>query len=144
MFEDPFLTGIFPIHAPNTTNIAPINMIFSSTHGSLGSVDPWVVPHPKDVDSYGVFAPFTTINIVDPTISLSFVDTGQPFHPHMKCDQPTLPIRVVDSLISHDFLETKFPSKEAIPEVMDSIDKPREYENHHTLFLPNLELMSLD
>jgi hypothetical protein len=40
------------------------------------------------------------------------------------------PYRVVDSLGSHDFLDTKFPSEEAIPKVMDFIDKPRKDEHH--------------
>jgi hypothetical protein len=51
---------------------------------------------------------------------------------------------VVDSLSSHDFLDTKFPSEEAILEVMASIDKPREDENHHTFLLPDLELMRVN
>jgi hypothetical protein len=29
-----------------TANIVPIVIIYSFTSGSLGSVDPWVVPHP--------------------------------------------------------------------------------------------------
>jgi hypothetical protein len=65
MFKYPSLMGIFPLPTPDTTHIAPINMIFSSTSGSLGSVDPWVVPHPEDVDSYGASIPLTTVDIVD-------------------------------------------------------------------------------
>jgi hypothetical protein len=129
MFKDPFLMGIFPLPAPDTTHITPINMIFSSTSGSLGSVDPWVVPHPEDVDSS-----YPT-HLSHPTIPSTSIDTGQQLHPHVECDQPSPPIRVVDSLSSHDFLDTKFPSEEAIPEVMASIDKPREDENHHTFSL---------
>jgi hypothetical protein len=44
-------------------NIAPINMISSFTSGSLGSFDPWVVPHPEDVDSYGASMPLTLVDI---------------------------------------------------------------------------------
>jgi hypothetical protein len=70
-------------------------MISSFTSGSLKYFDPWVVPCPKDVESYGASMPLTVVNIVDLTI----VDTGQQFHPHMECDQPTPPVWVVDSLM---------------------------------------------
>jgi hypothetical protein len=36
------------------------------------------------------------------------------------------------------------PLEEAILEVVTSIDKPREDENHHTFLLPNLELMRVN
>jgi hypothetical protein len=72
--------GISPLPAPDTTHIALINMICSSTGESLGSVDPWVVPHPKDVDSHGTFIASTSI------------DSGQQIHPHVECDQPSSPI----------------------------------------------------
>jgi hypothetical protein len=102
MFKDPFLMGIFPLPAPDTTHISPINMVFSSTSGSIGSFDPWVVPHTEDVDSHGSYIPSSSIDI------------GQPFHPQMECDQPTLVVWIVDSLCSHDFLDTKFLLEEAI------------------------------
>jgi hypothetical protein len=74
-------------------------MISSSTSGSLRSFDPWVVPHPEDVDSYGASMPLTVVDIVDPKNPINIhYDTGQQLHPHMECDQPTPPIQVVDSL----------------------------------------------
>jgi hypothetical protein len=72
------------------------------------------------------------------------VDTGQQLHPHVECNQPSPPIRVFESLNSQYFIDTKYPSKEAILEVMASIDNPREDENHHTFLLPNLELMRVN
>jgi hypothetical protein len=144
MFKDPFLMGIFPFCALDTTHISLINMIFSSTNESLRSVDPWVVPHPEDVDSYGSFIPLIMVEIVDPTIPLTYIDTSQQHHLHVECDQPSLPIRVVESLKSHDFLDTKLPSKEAILEVMASIDNPKEEKNHLTLLLPDLGLMRVN
>jgi hypothetical protein len=96
MFKDPFLMGIFPLPAPDTTHITPINMICSSIDESLGSVDPWVVPHPEDVDSYGA------------SISSIFFDTCQQIHPHVEYDQPSPPVRVVESHNSHDFLDIVF------------------------------------
>jgi hypothetical protein len=94
--------GIFPLHSLDTTHIAPINMIFSFTNGSLGLVDPWVVPHPEDVDSHGASIPSSSIN------------TSQKLHIHVECDQPSIPIWVIDSLSSHDLLDIKFLSEEAI------------------------------
>jgi hypothetical protein len=92
MFKDTSLMGIFPLPPPSpTAHIAPINMISSFTSGSLGSFDPWVVPHPEDVDSYGASMPLTMVKIVDPTIPSTSIDTGQQLHPHMECDQPTPP-----------------------------------------------------
>jgi hypothetical protein len=52
MFKDTFIMGIPPLPALDTTHIAPINIICSSTGESLRFVYPWVVPHPKDVESH--------------------------------------------------------------------------------------------
>jgi hypothetical protein len=143
------LMGIFPLPPPSpTTNITPINMISSFTSGSLGSFDPWVVPHPEDVESYGASMPLTMVDIVDPKSHQHPLDTGQQLHPHMECDQPTPPIWVVDSPSSHDFLDIEFPSEEAILEVMASIENPKDEVMHQSSF-PDLEpmrvsMMSLD
>jgi hypothetical protein len=140
MFKYPFLMGIPPLPAPDTTHISHINMIFSSTSGSLGSFDPWVVPHPEDVDLYGVSMLCIMVDIVDPTVPLTFIDTGQQLHPHVECDHLTLLVWVADSLGSHDFLDTKFPLEEAILEDIDFIDKPWKDEHHRESILPDLEL----
>jgi hypothetical protein len=53
MFKDSSLMGTFLLPPPPLDmNIAPINMISSSTSGSLWYINPWVVPHPEDVKSY--------------------------------------------------------------------------------------------
>lgn len=80
MFKDPSLMRIFSL----AVNIAPINMISSFTSGSLGSVDPWVVPHLKDVESSEASMPLITVKIVDLAIPSSFVDIGQQLHPHIE------------------------------------------------------------
>jgi hypothetical protein len=136
MFKDSSLMGIFPLPAPDTTHIAPMNMISSFTSRSLGSFDPWVVPHLEDVDSYGASMPLTTGRYCRSEIPSTSVDIGQQIHPHMECDQPTPPIRVVDSLSSHDILDTKFPSEEAILEVMASIENPKDDVNHRESYFP--------
>jgi hypothetical protein len=84
-------------------------MISSFTSGSLGFIDPWVVPHPKDVESYGSSMKLTMIDIFDLKIPTKSIDIGQQLHPHTKCDHPNSPTQVVDSLSSHDFLDTHFP-----------------------------------
>jgi hypothetical protein len=88
ILKDPSLMGIFPLPPLSpTTNVSPINMIFSFSSGSLRSFYPWVVPHPKDVESFGASMPLTTVNIGDPTIPSTSTDTGQELHSHIKCDQ---------------------------------------------------------
>jgi hypothetical protein len=62
-------------------------------------------------------------------LSASF-DTVQHLHHRMECDIPTSPKWVVDSPHSHDFLDTKFPSKETILEVMASIENPKDEMMH--------------
>jgi hypothetical protein len=90
----------------------------------------------------------TAVKIFNPTIPSNFVDTGHQRHPHMECDQPTLPIRVVDSPISHEILDFEFPSKEDILDITTSIEDPKD-EVMHQSFFPHLEymrfsMMSLD
>jgi hypothetical protein len=52
MLKDSSLMGIFPLLTPNATHIALVNMTSSITSRSLGSCDPWVIPHPSEVESY--------------------------------------------------------------------------------------------
>jgi hypothetical protein len=123
MFKDPFIKGIFLLPAPNTTHIAPINMILSSTREFLGSINPWVVPHPKDIDSNREYIPST------------FIDNGKQIHPYVEFDKKYMPVQVVDSLSSHDFLYRNSPTEEAISEVGASIDNPIEDKKNHTFLL---------
>jgi hypothetical protein len=75
MFKYPSLMGIFPLPPPLVAaNISLINMISSFIGGSHRFVDPWVVPHPKDVESYGASMPLTTFDIVDPLIPLVYAN----------------------------------------------------------------------
>jgi hypothetical protein len=93
MFKYPSLMGIFPLPPPPPiVNIAHINMILLFDSGSIGFVNPWVVPCPKDVESYGSSMPLTTVEIIDLTIPSTFFDIGKQLHPHMECDLPTPPI----------------------------------------------------
>jgi hypothetical protein len=99
MVKYPSLMAIFPLPPPYpTTTITPINMISSFSNGSLDFFNPWVVPHSKDVESYGSSITLIAIDIVSLEIPSSLVETSQQLPPHMECDLPTSLERVVDSL----------------------------------------------
>jgi hypothetical protein len=49
--------------------------------------------------------PLVLFEIVDLGISSESTDNHKHLHPCMECDHPNLPIRVVDSLSSHYFLD---------------------------------------
>ena len=53
LFKDPILMGIFPLPLPHTIQV---NMISHSD-------DPWIIPLPEQVDSFGDFMPLTPIEI---------------------------------------------------------------------------------
>jgi len=141
MFKDPSLMGTFHLTSSYpTANITPIKMISLVTIGSLESFDPWVVPRPNEVNSYGASMSLMEFEIVDPSILLESIYTRQHLHPHMECNPPTPHIQVIDSPNSHDFLDTELPSKDFILEFMSSIDNPMD-EVMHRSFFPFLELM---
>ena len=48
LFKDPCLMGVFPLSAPDIPKIAPVNMI-----SSVGLYDPWVIPCPSEIASFG-------------------------------------------------------------------------------------------
>jgi hypothetical protein len=111
MFKYPSLMGIFPLTPPSpTTHISLINMIYLVTIGSIRFVYPWVVPCSDYVESSGATMPLTTIEIDNPTIPSTSINTSQQLHLHMECDPPTSPIRIVDSPSSHDSLDFEFSS----------------------------------
>jgi hypothetical protein len=101
-------------------------MISSFTSGSFGSSHPWVVPHPKAVESYGAFMLLKIVDISSLVIPSPLVVSIHPIHPHMECDDPTLPDRVVESTSSHDFLDTEFPLDKDIPYIMASMFDPKD------------------
>jgi hypothetical protein len=108
MFKHPSLMEIFTLPPPSPmTNITPINTISSFTSGSLGYVDPWVVPHPNDVDSYGSSLPPTMVEIVDPkshqhqpilvNTSILIWSVINLFHPH---GLSTLCVHIISYILS--------------------------------------------
>jgi hypothetical protein len=96
MLKHPSLMGIFTLPLPSpTTSITPINMISSFTNGSLECFDPWLVPCPENVESFGASKPPIAVDIIDPTIPSTSTDNSSYLHPHMECDQPTPLVEVV-------------------------------------------------
>jgi len=64
MFKKSSLMGTFTLPPPPfSTNVAPINIIYFNTSGSCGYFDPWVVPHPQKLESYGAHMPLRVIDI---------------------------------------------------------------------------------
>jgi hypothetical protein len=55
----PTLMGTFPLPPPDISQIALINMISSFCGKSLGSFDPWVIPHSSDVESFRATMPLS-------------------------------------------------------------------------------------
>jgi hypothetical protein len=76
IFKYTSLMGIFPLPPPPTMNISPFNIIYSFINGSLKSYNPWMVPHPEDVESYRASMPLSVVDIVDPMISSTSANIG--------------------------------------------------------------------
>jgi hypothetical protein len=72
------------------------------------------------------------VDIVSLEILLVLADTDKKFQSHMEYDQLTPPVRYFDSPCLHASLNFELPSEEALLEVMDSIDKPKEYVMHRS------------
>jgi hypothetical protein len=62
------LMGTFPLPAPDTTQIALINMISSFCGKSLGSFDPWVILHSSNIESFGDAMPLSPTELSYSTI----------------------------------------------------------------------------
>jgi hypothetical protein len=149
MLKYSFFNGTFPLPPPApSTNISPINMISSFTIGSLMSFDPWVVARPKELESYEPSMPLTMVYILYSKIPSSSNDMGDHIHHHMDCDPPNPFTWFIDSLSSHNFLDTEFPSNNTILNFMDSIDNPKDQMMHQSYFphseLMRISMMSLD
>lgn len=52
IFKELNLMGIFLLPTLDTTHISHVNMISYISFQSLECYDPWVIPHPIEVDSY--------------------------------------------------------------------------------------------
>jgi len=67
MFKYPSLIGMSPLPLLSPTeNITHVNIIYLFTSGSLGSIEPWVVPCHEDVELSGASMSVIVVDIVDP------------------------------------------------------------------------------
>ena len=83
MFKDSSLMGTVPLpSSPPSMTLTSINMISSFTSQSLWYFDPWVIPRPEEVESYGASIPLTTIDIVSLMISSTSTNIDLQLHPH--------------------------------------------------------------
>ena len=62
LFKDSSLMGTFPLPLPKVTS-APIHRMSSVTSESLGSYDPWVVPRPSKIKSYGAKMSLSPVDV---------------------------------------------------------------------------------
>lgn len=62
--------GTFPLPPPNTTYVAPLNMISSIGRSSV-VYDPWVIPYPLVVDSYGATMPLSSAKLLYAMLQLA-------------------------------------------------------------------------
>jgi hypothetical protein len=110
----------------------------------------YVAPYPKcsvafEKDILHSCLPYWGVVLeIDHMIQSTSIDIGQKCHPNMEYDQPTPPIWVVDSPSLHDFLDFKFPSDEAILEIMDFIDNPKKYVKHRSSILSDSKPMRVN
>jgi hypothetical protein len=61
----------------------PSGSMYFLNNGSLGSFDPWVVPFPEELNSYGARMLLTMVGITSSVILSAPIDIGQTLHPHM-------------------------------------------------------------
>jgi hypothetical protein len=134
LFKDPCLMGVFPLSTPDIPKIAPVNMIFF-----VGSYDPWVLPCPLEIDSFGDIMPLSPTELSYSAIQSAgqSVDTDHcPSFPR-ELDQYFLPHGAHPMSVAHDFLNDTLPSNESILEVLSLPERPWEDSHHHSSFPPS-------
>ena len=130
--------GVFPPTIPNTIS-APINMISSiSTH--MG--DPWVLPNPSEVESYGDTMSLSSTKLSYLVIQSEYESTVCFSHEN-ELDQHSLPKEAeIFSSPSHDFLSNPFLSNEAKLEAMMVSEKHSEDYHHRSSILPMVSMVN--
>ena len=58
LFKDHCLMGVFPLSTPEIPKLAPIHMI-----SLVGSYDPWVLPCPLEIESFGDIMPLSLLEL---------------------------------------------------------------------------------
>ena len=62
LFKDSSLLGTFPLPLLDTSQVDPINMI-AFVGSSSCAYDPWVIPDPSEVDSFGATIPLSSAEL---------------------------------------------------------------------------------
>ena len=120
----PYLMGVFSLPVPDAV-VVQINMISSvSTH--LG--DPWVIPNPSEVKSYGDTMPLSSAESSYSMIQ-SEIASNVCFSQEDELAQYSfLQWQAIPSSPSHDFLSETLLSDESILEAMIMSERP--WEDH--------------
>jgi len=112
--------GTFPLLAPDTPQIALINMISTFCGKSLGSFNPWVIPHSSNIEYFGATIPLSPAKLSYSTLQKSdeYASTDSGLLLDEELDHFSSPYWVTLEKFKDDFLYFVLPSDEAIMEVM--------------------------
>ena len=126
--------GLFLPPVPDAF-VTLINMI-SSISTFMG--DPWILPDPTEVETYGDAMPLSLVEKTYSAIQSEYVSAICPPLEN-ELDQYSLPEWVdIPSSSSHDFLSDALLSDEAILEAMALSERPWEDNHHRSSVLPSL------
>jgi hypothetical protein len=135
LLKDSSLMGTFPTPLPPTTHhIAIIDMISTTTYQSLGSSDPWIVPHPLEFDALGDTMP---LNPAETSyVSIQYASPSSDEQHLLAPDSSSMPswLSSLSSMI--DYISPFFPSDESIMEMLSMDELPRDDNHHRFSFLP--------
>ena len=102
--------------------------------------DPWILPTPSTLSEPIVTDMPLPATMVAYQANLESVAEPSPSSSWMEEEDPyVLPTWAVQSSHAHDFLDSVFPSDEAIIEAMSRIEPPWEELHHRSYFLPELD-----
>jgi hypothetical protein len=101
-------------------------MISTFCGKSLGSFDPWVIPHSSNVESFGATMPLSPVELSYSVIQTTYesANTDSKILLDEEPDPFSSPYWVTPEHLKDDFLNFIFPYDEAIMEVMSLQDNP--------------------
>ena len=143
--------GMYPSLMGSFSCPTPILMIGSSsteTSTSMRSVsfhmnhkeDPWILPTPSPSSEPIEMDVSLLATMIAYQANLECVAEPSPSSSWMEEEDPyVVPTWPVDSSDAHDFLDSVFPSDEAIVKAMSGVEPPWEELHHRYYFLPDLD-----